>query len=331
MKSNKKSRAVTVGVFVAIGITIFIAAILALGGQRKTFANTITVRSVFDDVNGLQSGSNVWFAGVKIGTVKKIQFNEVGKVNVWLNIEEKSKKYIHKDAKAKIGTDGLIGNKIIVLYGGSPEVPEIREGDDISVQKSFGMDDMFNTFQSNNKNLLDITENFKSISRGLAGGKGTMGKLLNDDLIANDIQSTLAILKRASFNAQALTASLSDYANKLNKKGSLTNSLVTDTVIFSRLKSASYKIDEITNTANRIAEKINLATDSFNKGLNSPNSPAGVLLHDKQTADNIKVTLKNLQSSSSKLDQDLEALQHNFLLRGFFRKKAKQNTDSTAH
>ncbi len=62
----------TVGVFIFIGLAIFIAGIFTLGGQKKTFEKKIEVRALFTDVGGLQEGNNVWFSGVKVGTVKKI-------------------------------------------------------------------------------------------------------------------------------------------------------------------------------------------------------------------------------------------------------------------
>src|SRR5205085_3709135 len=151
MRSDRNTRAIIVGIFVVVAIAIFITAILALGGQRKTFAHVITVKAVFDDINGLQEGSNIWYAGVKVGTVKSIKFNEAGLVDVSMNIEEKSSKYIHKNAKAKIGTDGLIGNKIVVIYDGHAQSPDLVEGDVLEVERTTGMDDIMNTFQTNNK------------------------------------------------------------------------------------------------------------------------------------------------------------------------------------
>src|SRR3954470_9795746 len=121
MKSTKNSRAVLVGVFIFVGLVIFIVGVLTLGGQHKTFSNTIDVKAEFDDVNGLQPGSNVWLAGVKVGSVTTLNFNPRGKVDVALSIDEESREYIHKNTLAKVGSDGLIGNKIIVLYGGSSQ------------------------------------------------------------------------------------------------------------------------------------------------------------------------------------------------------------------
>jgi phospholipid/cholesterol/gamma-HCH transport system substrate-binding protein len=324
MKSTRNTRAVTVGIFVLIGIAIFIVAVLALGGQRKTFANTFLVKAIFYDVNGLQNGSNIWFEGVKIGTVHKIEFTKDARVEVQMNVEEKSKEYIHSNAFAKIGTEGLIGNKIVVIYGGGPPAPALKEGDVLGVEKAVSMDEMMNTLQSNNKNLQDITSNFRIITKRLADGEGTIGKLLKDESIANDLQSTLAILKRSAENARQMMNNVNNYTALLQKKGSLANELVTDTVVFNRLRNTTIKLDELSSSANRMVENLNSATSSINKSLNDPNTPAGVLLHDQGTATNIKQMVKSLQSSSVKLDQDLEALQHNFLFKGFFKRKAKE-------
>ena len=74
MEAKKNKRAVMVGLFVAIGIIIFLAGIFTLGGQQKAFVRTVSVTAVFDDVSGLQQGNNVWFSGVKVGTVKRLNF-----------------------------------------------------------------------------------------------------------------------------------------------------------------------------------------------------------------------------------------------------------------
>ena len=326
MKSKKNTRAVTVGIFVVVAIIIFIVGVLALGGQRKTFANTITVKAIFDDVNGLQNGSNIWYEGVKIGTVKKIRFTENSLVEVLMDIEDRSKKYIHKDARAKIGSEGLIGNKIVVIYGGTKNYPGLAEGDILEVDRALSMDEMMNTLQSNNKNLNDITANFKIISKRLFDGQGSIGKLLADESLFNEMQNTIATLRRASLNAQQLTSNISGYTAMLHQKGSLANELVTDTVVYSKLRSAVTRMDELSNTANQVVANLNEASYGLNKGLNDTSSAAGVLLHDPVTANYLKVTIKNLQSGSRKLDEDLEALQHNFLLRGFFKKKEKATT-----
>ena len=312
-------RAVTVGLFIFIALAIFIAGVLALGGQNNTFTKTIAIRAVFDDVSGLQQGNNVWLSGVKVGIVKKISFVDQSKVEVIMNIERKEQQYIRKDAKAKIGSEGLIGNKIIVLYGGTPQAPAIEAGTQLAVETATSMDEMMSTLQENNKNLLAITSDFKQVSSGIASGQGTIGKLLKDETIGNDIEAALRTLKSTSVKADALTSNLANYTSKLQSKGSLTNDLITDTVIFSKLRSTVNQIEQVSRSANEIIADLN----NTSQQLKSTNTPIGILLNDRETAADLKLTLRNLQSGTEKLDENMEALQHNFLLRGFFRKKAK--------
>src|SRR5262245_57196114 len=72
MQSNPNRRAVIVGVFVLLGLIFLFGGILAIGNLRSTFSSTFLLNTVFQDVNGLQAGNNVWFSGVKIGTVRKM-------------------------------------------------------------------------------------------------------------------------------------------------------------------------------------------------------------------------------------------------------------------
>ncbi|ANE51833.1 MlaD family protein [Flavisolibacter tropicus] len=313
-------RAITVGIFIFIALVIFIAGVLALGGQNKTFADTISVRAIFNDVNGLQTGNNIWLSGVKVGTVKKLNFISNAQVEVTLNVEEKYQQYVHKDSKAKVGSDGLIGNKIIVIYGGSPQSPVAQTGDILGVEKALSMDDMMSTLQENNKNILAITTDFKEVSKGIAAGQGTLGKLLKDEGIANQVESMLISLRGTSSKADAMVADMADYASKLQAKGSLTNDLITDTVIFSRLRSTMAQVQQASLTANAMIEELHKTTQR----LNTNQGAVGVLLNDAEAAAQLKETLRNLQSSTEKLDENMEAMQHNFLFRGYFKKKDKE-------
>ena len=131
MDSNK--RMITVGIFVLLGIIIFVAAVLTLGGQKKTFEKKSTLKAVFKDVSGLQAGNNIWFSGVKVGTIKNISFTPNAMVEVTMSIETKVMQYIKKDAKAKISSEGLIGNKIIVIFGGGMQSSPVAEDDVLTV------------------------------------------------------------------------------------------------------------------------------------------------------------------------------------------------------
>lgn len=324
MKSTNNRRAVIVGIFVSIGLVILIITILILGSQRKTFEKSVMVKSFFSNVNGLQKGNNVWFSGVKVGTIKTVKIIGNGQVEVDMNIDQSAKQFIRKDSKAKISTDGLIGNKIIEIYGGSLKLPEIESGDVLYTDKLLSMDAMMNTLSENNDNLLQITSDFKTISSRLVNGKGTIGRLLNDDVMYDQLNQTASTLKNAVNNFQTLSLNLNKYSSNLNKKGTLANDLMTDTVLFNDLRGTVSQLHEVVNLSRKAVINFENAGNTLNGALESKNTPIGMLLRDEKVADQIKTTIQYLKDASKKLDEDLEALQHNFLFRGFFKKKAKE-------
>ena len=319
MKSTIRRRATIVGLFLFFGLVILVAGILTIGNLHNSFVKKFEITTIFEEVNGLQPGNNIWFSGVKIGTVSRLEFYGKSQVKVNMKIDREAQSFIRKDAKAKISTDGLIGNKIIVIYGGSDSVEAVVEGDILGIEKTLSTDDMLKTLQENNTNLLSITSDFKVISKKMMNGEGTLGKLLADESLYDNLGQTVTVLNKAAENAEKLTASIADYGVKMNQKGSLTNDLVSDTIVFNTIKATVLELKQIAATVSELTANLKNATSD----LNNSSSPAGVILHDEPAAANLKATLKNLESSTQKLNEDLEALQHNFLFRGYFKKKNK--------
>ncbi len=319
MQTNNK-KAITVGIFIFLGLLIFVVGVFTLGSQKKAFNKSFSVNVVFNDIQGLKAGNNVWFSGVKIGTIKKIQFFGTSQVQVFMNLEEEAHKYIHKDAKALISSDGLIGNKIVVITGGNPKFPFVEEGDRLQVDATLSTDDIMKTLQVNNKNLIEITNNLKALTNNMVQGKGTMGMLLTDSGMAIKVKSAVYNLEATTNNANKLTKEFAQFGTKLNAKGGLTDKLLTDTSIFPKLQKSAASFQASAKSAATLTNNLNAVSEK----LKDSNSPLGVLLSDKSSGNDLRVTLANLKTSSKKLDENMEALQHNFLLRGFFKKKAKE-------
>jgi phospholipid/cholesterol/gamma-HCH transport system substrate-binding protein len=326
MNTSKNKQAITVGFFITLGILILVVGIFTLGGQKKTFSSSLTVMAIFNNVNGLQKGNNVWFSGVKIGTVKSIEFYGTSQVKVIMNIDRKAHEFIRKDAKAKISSEGLIGNKLVVIYGGTEQADAVAGGENLQVEEALSPEDMLVTLQANNKNLMDITTDFKTVSKRLVNGEGSLGALLKDENMFKDLQTTVANLQAAARNSQNLTKGISDYTAKLETPGTLAGDLVTDTIIMTNLRTAVEQINLATASTAALMHTL----DNAGEKLEENNNAAGVLLNDEAVAKDLRGTIQNLNSSSQKLDENLEALQHNFLLRGYFKRKAKREArDST--
>lgn len=320
MNTEKNKRTIIVGVFVVVGLLILIVGIFTLGGQQKAFVPSLTVHAVFDNVNGLQKGDNVWFSGVKIGIVKSVEFNGNSQIKVTMHIEKKAQEFIRKDAKAKISAESFIGNKLVVIYGGTQKTDAITGGENLLVEKTLNTDDMMATLQKNNENLVAITTDFKTVSSRLVNGEGTAGALLTDTTLFKTLQNTATKLQQAASNSEQLSSQIANYTAQLQKPGSLANGLVHDTIIMTNLKIATRQINDAADAANSVTSNLKTASNQ----LNSNDNTVGLLLNDSETAEQVKSIIENLNSGSRKLDENLEALQHNFLFRGFFKKKERQ-------
>jgi phospholipid/cholesterol/gamma-HCH transport system substrate-binding protein len=317
MSEKTIRRKLAVGIFIFAGLAIMAAGIFVVGGQRKTFIKSVRARVIFDDIQGLQTGNNVWLSGMKIGTVKKISFYGNTQVEVILSIEHQAQPHIRKDARARVGTDGLVGNKIVIISGGSDDLPPIADNDTLQSEHVAGAQEMLSTLQASNGNLLAITGNLKAITQRLTTGQGTLGALINDPAIADQIKASVTNLRAATAGSQKMIASLEDFTGRLQKPGGLANELVNDTVILSRIRNSVTKLNEAANAASQFGSSLRAAGE----GLNNPNAPVGLLLHDEDVAADLQRTIKNLRVSSQELSDDLEAVQHSWLLRGFFKKK----------
>jgi len=319
MEKEDSKRAVIVGVFVFLGLLVFVLAIFTLGGQKKTFANNIHVSAVFDDVAGLKKGNAVWFSGVSVGTISDVKFTGISEVSVQMNIDQKAQPFIHRNASVKISSDGLIGNKIIVIDGGSPQAPIVEDGAVLQAEKLLSTDDIVKTLQQNNQNLLAITSDFKKISGNIVKGKGLVGELMTDSLLAMKFRAIVANLNNTTQSTMRMADELNTFGNKLNTKGGLADKLLTDTSTFAQFKASIAQLKKTTESAATLADNLTRASNK----LNTTDNALGVLLNDPKGAEQVRSTLNYLNQSSIKLNDDLEAVQHNFLLKGFFNKKAK--------
>lgn len=324
MEKAENKRAVIVGLFLAIGLIVFILGVFTLGSQSKTFSKSIHVSAVFDDVSGLKTGNSVWFSGVKVGSISKIHFIGPSQVDVRMSIDEASQQYVHRNAGVHIGSDGLIGNKIIVIDGGSPQAPIVQDNDVLQTEKVTSTDDMLKVLQQNNQNLLSITGDFKMLSRKILQGKGTVGTLMADSTVGIQFRNAMSNFEKASANAAQLSAQLERFSVKMNSKGGLADKLFTDTTTFASIKAVTNQLKQAAANTTEITNTLKATTDKFNRTDNA----VGVLLNDPKAAAQVQSTIQNLQQSSIKLNEDLEAAQHNFLLKGFFKDRAKAKADS---
>lgn len=189
---------IKLGIFVSVGIALFVTGIYFIGEAKKLFTNTYKVTAIFKDVNGLQVGNNVRYAGINVGTVDEIEILTDSTVKVDLIVDVNTKRFIKKDAKAIIGSDGLMGNKILTLSSGTNATAAIENNDVIETIISLSTDDMLLKLKTTIDNASQITGDLAVIMNNMRLGKGTIGKLFMDTLFADNLDKTIVNVKQGT-------------------------------------------------------------------------------------------------------------------------------------
>jgi phospholipid/cholesterol/gamma-HCH transport system substrate-binding protein len=203
MKKNTSNK-IKLGIFTSLGILVLILAIYFIGERQQLFRSTFHLTGVFKDVAGLQAGSNVRFSGVNVGTVDNIRIVSDTSVKVEILVDESTRKFIKKDALASIGSEGLMGNKILIIIPGTGGKKEIENNDMVETVQPIDMDDVMSSLKKTIDNASNITTNLSSITSNIQSGKGTIGRLLMDHSLAQNFDSSIVNLKQGLFGLKNL-------------------------------------------------------------------------------------------------------------------------------
>ncbi|QDW22388.1 MlaD family protein [Flavobacterium sp. KBS0721] len=183
------------GMFVTIGLLLFIMAIYFIGKQKNLFGSTFNITSQFKTVSGLEVGNNVRFSGINIGTVEEIQLINDSSVVVRMVIKDEVREFIKTDARASIGSDGLMGDKVLTISPGVKSTKIIENGGAIASVNGIEMQDLMKSVKKSVDNAAVITDELAIFSHSMNTGNGALARLVRDDKMANSVSNTLSNLE----------------------------------------------------------------------------------------------------------------------------------------
>tara|TARA_R110002072_G_scaffold293232_2_gene462425 strand:- start:1064 stop:2050 length:987 start_codon:yes stop_codon:yes gene_type:complete len=318
---SNTSQNIRLGLFVFAGVFIFILAVYFLGNRQNLFGDNVRISSVFKNVNGLQMGNNVRFAGVNVGTVRGITILNDTAINVDMLISEKTAQLIKKNALATITSDGLVGSMIVNIIPNDIFIVErIETGDTISSISKIATADMLTTLNTTNENAAMLTQDLLRITNAINKGEGVLGALIKDEALLDDVKKSLSNLQQTTQTAKTSMFELNRIIKEVNFDDNIAGLLLKDTVsvrklaiVFDNLETSSKEIEQLTKNLNAFSETL-----KTNEGI------LNYALHDTIAVKNLDATLKNAEEASERLNENMEALKHNFLFRGYFRKLERQ-------
>jgi phospholipid/cholesterol/gamma-HCH transport system substrate-binding protein len=330
---NKASQNIKLGIFVLAGLLFLMLTLYMIGQDQNMFGKTFTIKARFSNVQGLVPGNNVRFAGIEAGTVKKLNILSDTLIEVTMVIDKKIKPFIRSNAMASIGTDGLMGNKVVNITASSENAPLVQEGGILHAKKGVDMDEMLQTLNTTNNDVAIIAGNLRSTILRI-NNSTALWKLLNDSTIPQNLKASAANVHLATARAANLANDLHTIVEDVKAGKGSVGALLKDTTLVIALNTALKKITDVGEQAGKLSVTIDESVNEIRHDLQNGKGTANAILKDSQLAVKINASVENIQRGTEVFSQNMEALKHNFLFRGYFRKlekqKRKTETKSTA-
>ena len=354
MDTHTQKFKVRLGLFIVGGLTFFIVVIFIIGKQKNLFSPVFEITSTFSNVSGLQVGNNVRFSGINVGTVNDIIIINDTSVRVHMVIKKDVSQFIKTDCKVTLGSDGIIGDKLLIIIQGSPDAPLLKDGQSLSSIEPIETNVIMTRLDITTKNVENVSKQLSQISFDINKGHGTISRLIQDSILAENLNQTIANLNKfskgltgsdevmASFkvtakNTENISYQLAAIMNKINKGDGTLGRLIQDPSMADNLNQTILNLKKSSKglagtdtimgklnvTAGNAANISKQLTEMMNK-INNGNGTLGRLIQDTTLARNLDETLINLKNSSKGLDENMNALKHTFLLRGYFNRKARE-------
>ncbi|WP_114749791.1 MlaD family protein [Pleomorphovibrio marinus] len=309
------------GGLVIAGILFLVFTLYMIGKNQNMFGSSIIITAMVDNVNGLVPGNNVRFKGMDVGTVKSIEMANDSSISVQMYVRRRMVPYIRKNALTTIGTDGLMGNKIIQIIPQPGDAEIVEEGDVIYAAVPVSTDDMMQRIGSSSEFVEKTSENLFEISEKLNKSE-SFWALLSDSVLTEDIKNAVGELKLAASNASSLANAGNQFMGNLKEGQGVVGRLFTDSELADDL---SVSIEQIRESSKQAATMISTVNDLINN-LEAGDGPAGLLLRDTSFRESLANSMVNLELSTEKFNENMEAMRSNFLFRRYFRRLEREKS-----
>jgi phospholipid/cholesterol/gamma-HCH transport system substrate-binding protein len=325
--SAKTNNNIKLGLFLLGGMLFLVIMLYMIGKNQHLFGTTYLLKARFNNVNGLVSGNNVRVSGIQAGSVKKISFLCDTVIEIDMLIDKDMQAIIRRNAVVSIGTEGLVGNKVVNIVPGPGTAALAAEGDLLKSRYAINTDEVLSTLSRTNTDASSIAAQLKITVERINDSKA-LWQLMNDEAIPSNVRHAAISIRKTGDNANQLSEQLNGLVADIKAGKGPIGVLLKDSSLTADINAAVFDIRNVASGLDSIVRKTNTMITSIDQQLNNPNGTVHTLLNDSLIAANLRQSISNIQHATDGLNQNMEALKHNFLFRGYFRKLEKQQRRS---
>jgi phospholipid/cholesterol/gamma-HCH transport system substrate-binding protein len=309
------SKAVGAGAFVVIGLLLFAVGLFMIGDRRMLFEKRFTVYTEFSRLGDLENGAPVRVAGADAGEVTDIEVpaRPSAKFRVKMEVREALHPIIRTDSVAVPQTQGLVGGTFINIAAGTDQAPRVLEKGTIAGREPFEISDLL---QEANDTMMMIGDTVTAL-RGDAeiAVKEVAGTAQDAHALFEQIRPDLEAMAK---NGNTISNDSRELVAKLNAGQGTIGKLINDDDLYRQFQ-------DLTNQAQETVANLHQVSDEARRAIadvRSKDGPAQGLLADMRT------TIGQAREATADLADNMEAMKHNFLLRGFFNKRGYYDLDA---
>lgn len=315
---------VKLGIFILAGLLVLVISLYIIGQNQNFFGSGFLLKARFTNVNGLMPGNNVRFSGIQCGTVKDIEIINDTTIEIELLINSKTSVYIRANASAGIGTEGLMGNKVVNIFPGDAGAPPIQNGGMLKTAKQNGIDDMMSSLSATGNNALDISANLKETTIRI-NNSPLLRQLLQDTTLAANLHRSLANFENASSKLDKAVSTVNMVIDDVQRGKGMAGLLLENQQAASDLAETLGNIKTASTRINGVLVNLDSLVRQVRADAGNGKGAVHMLLRDTLVTKRFDNSLQNIEKGTAAFHEDMEALKHNILLRGYFKKQAKKN------
>ncbi|MEX1000545.1 MAG: MlaD family protein [Crocinitomicaceae bacterium] len=313
------ARNIRLGIVVLLGLFFLIVGLYFIGDKQGMFRSTFDVTAYFDNVNGLMKGHNVRFSGVNVGTVSEIEVLEDSKVKVTMSIDVDYQNKIKKNSIAKIGTDGLMGNKLVDISSVDEMAPALEEGDILTTLQPIETDAVLRQLTATNEDVNKVAENLRIFTDKMNAPNSTW-RILTDTSVNINLKKSMNNIKTTTSYSAKITQQLSGIVNDIRSGEGTLGELLYDTTLQRNITSAISNIQIASDSLLYITGELS----SFTQKAAGEEGALNTVISDTAFNRNLKESMENINKTSKGLEETIEALKSSFIIKRLIIKKEKE-------
>lgn len=324
MNTDSKNN-LKLGTFVFLGFILLVISLFYIGNRNSFLSSNIKLKARFSNINGLQEGNNVLFSGINAGTVKSIKLLNSRTIEVTMLMKREIVSQIPVNSKIAIGTDGLMGNKLLNITPSDTDAGMVRDGDYLVVEKTADIDQILTRLLHSTDNIQVVSQALKNVILRIE--QSELLSLMEKKELSENLQQSMSNIHMTTENTQKLTLTLQKIVENIHSGKGAAGLLLSDKAFADDLEKTLKNVKETSTSISEASVQLNLITARLNSDLQQGKGPIPVLLRDTLLSQKINASLENIEKSTYNFNLNMEALKHNFLFRGYFKKLEKQNKE----